>query len=1499
MTNNNMQQKLWERSFFLLITLLLIISSILPSVGGARVVKADDLKDESGPGGVKDGLISWVDIERSKVNDATTPENVNSLTDLADAGSWEPNDSSNTEVPNAMNFNAGIKITSNKGFYRRSMKDFKQDDEAREVFSVQKSTNYSGFPWELGGLGASGTSKYGNDDGGNIKTYFGRVYDDGNGIVTVPVDSYDLKNGSLMNTWSASNDWAFLLNGKKLKEETSNTPNFTTNSSSSNYYIGAGHGSRFNGTITETILFNRKLNDTERAQVNSYLALKNGLTLDSDYIASDGSTTIWTKSDDYASRITGIGRDDNGSLNQKQSKSEIMDSNVTIALGDSIEDTNLANENTFTNNKSFFVFADNGEDATFKTALTDEDEKGLKHLQRIYKVEKTANFVDSNLTFGIDKIGGAKEYPLYLIVSEDDKFTKSDLFYELTDGKVTINSDKLANDAYFTFAAPAPKLTGAELKQTQATSNKITLTFDKEVEFKGDAKNGFTVTVGGQDVTLDNDAFKVDPNDSTKVIVTLPTGTDVTDKEVKVSYDGEGNLTGKNGVPVNEFEKVAEDPFAAALTITKPDAQVTEPKPEITGEVEVGSEVTVVIKDKDGNAVTNAGGIASINENGNWTFIPSGDLEDGEYTVEVTATKGDKIATKTKDFTVSTKQTVDYEKVTDVTDISPTGVTYDETTGKFTAPLGVDKFTFKDGDKEMTAQKDANGDWKITEADSSVIVILTEPEANTVKTAQPTFKGTATPGSTVTVKVSDTLTLEATADANGNWSVTPDAALPDGDYNIEVTAEKDGVTSEKDTKKLTIATVDKAQLQARVDMSTGLTEGNYTPDSWTTYQDALDAAKNVLANPNVTQQQVDDAYNTLKNAQDALELTDSTAGVDKSKLQAKADASAQLTEGDYTPDSWKNYMNALNKAENVLNDPNATQAEVDQALEDLINAEKALEKKGGLNALTPSTGTLSPSFSNDVYNYSMNVGNGTTEMDFSYGLFDANANAKVTMTSNGVKVTDGKAPLKVGQNTIVIKVEDATGTKTYTITVNRANPSTGGGSGGGVTPPTGPTTETIIVDLEVDGDQPIEKSPVEITRTTNVDGTISDRVELTPQHAQQAVDKALEIGNNIARIVLLDTEDKVDRATVEVPIQAVKLLRENGIDLQIYSNDVLITLPETSMEGIEGDFYFRLVPVKEKSKQQEIEERAKIEEVVKKFMGQKDIQVVARPMTIETNLSSRPVLITLPLRDVKMPENALERAAFLKRLGVYIEHSDGEKEVVFGTVVEMPNGELGLQISVTKFSTFTILNFGEESGEHSPYIYGYPGNAFKPNKSITRNEVALMLARNLGYVDGKTTTPTAPFKDVPVDSQGAAAIALLKELGIVDGYNGNFRGKDPITRAEMSKMLADYMKLDIKDTLATFKDTANLWSTHYIEAIREAGIITGYNDGTFKPQNYLTRAEAVTMLNRVFDRGSLHGDIKLEFKDVTKNHWAYHEILEAATSHTYEKDVEGKEWVTK
>ncbi|WP_216675500.1 S-layer homology domain-containing protein [Brevibacillus sp. HB1.3] len=905
-----------------------------------------------GPGGVSEGLLSWVDVERSAV---LSGKQINQLTDLADRGAWMPSGaSSNDNVPNALNFNSGIQIDSSKGYYTRSSIDFNNNATTdREIFSVQASDRYIGFPWEFGGKHTAAVV-YGANNGKSISSYFGRD----EGSLSVDVGDYQLKNGAMLNIWSAPNDWALSLNGKVLQETNSNNPNFASpiTSGSKPYYFGAGHNSRFYGKMSETILYNRKLTDEDRNKVNSYLALKYGLTLKDennapiDYVASNGST-MWKASNNtgYGNRITGIGRDEVGALYQKQSKSQVDGANVTLAIGNAIQETNAQNTTTIAEDKSFFVFSDNGGDVTFVAPLT-KDTESLKRIGRTYKVEKT-NWQDRDITLQVDKVKGASEWPLYLVVSGDEQFDQNDAFHPLTDGKVTLNSAEFATGHYFTIATIVPVPTAATIEETVADGNKITLTFDRRVELTD--LTGFTITVDGTPLENGGLTFKVDENDATKLVITLPAGTNVSNKAVNISYDGLGNLKGTNGAPVDPFNKNVENP-GATITITEPSTdRVTVTKPEFKGTSTPGSKVTVEIKDKDGNVVDTP--TVTADAEGNWTFTPTQDLKDGEYTVEVTATTVDgKTAKATKSITVDTTPTqpvVDKSKLqAKAGEIKTENLKADDYTTesweelqkalqKAEAVLADPNATQQEVDEALTAlTKARDGLKKQDEPTPTVDKTKLQAKADEIK-AENLKEEEYTSASWAELKQALEKANAVLADPNATQQEVDEALSA-------LTKARDGL--KKPSVPTPTPSVDKTKLQAKADkiQSEDLVGEDYTSESWEELQKALEKANAVLADRNATQEEVDKALSALTKARDGLKKPDEpTPTVDKSKLQAKVDEidDEDLDEDDYTSSSWRKLEKALKRAKDVLEDPDATQEEVDEALAELKKARRDLE----------------------------------------------------------------------------------------------------------------------------------------------------------------------------------------------------------------------------------------------------------------------------------------------------------------------------------------------------------------------------------------------------------------------------------------------------------------------------------------------------------------------------------------------------------------------------
>ncbi|MRN54729.1 chitobiase/beta-hexosaminidase C-terminal domain-containing protein [Paenibacillus monticola] len=157
-------------------------------------------------------------------------------------------------------------------------------------------------------------------------------------------------------------------------------------------------------------------------------------------------------------------------------------------------------------------------------------------------------------------------------------------------------------------------------------------------------------------------------------------------------------------------------------------------------------------------------------------------------------------------------------------------------------------------------------------------------------------------------------------------------------------------------------------------------------------------------------------------------------------------------------------------------------------------------------------------------------------------------------------------------------------------------------------------------------------------------------------------------------------------------------------------------------------------------------------------------------------------------------------------------------------------------------------------------------------KSFYNEKVNMDVIKAL--VEKANTLPAVTFNDVPKDSRMAKTIELATKLGIIKGYeDGSFRANVSITRAEFATMLVKALGLTFEGN-SSFKDTKVHWATEAIATLKASGIIKGYLDGTFKPNQSISRAEIVVMLSKVMNITLVKSD---KFKDVSGN-WAEHEI---------------------
>ena len=208
---------------------------------------------------------------------------------------------------------------------------------------------------------------------------------------------------------------------------------------------------------------------------------------------------------------------------------------------------------------------------------------------------------------------------------------------------------------------------------------------------------------------------------------------------------------------------------------------------------------------------------------------------------------------------------------------------------------------------------------------------------------------------------------------------------------------------------------------------------------------------------------------------------------------------------------------------------------------------------------------------------------------------------------------------------------------------------------------------------------------------------------------------------------------------------------------------------------------------------------------------------------------------------------------------------------------------------------------------HTAYLNGYQDGTVHPNSNITRAEVATIIYRLLTEESRSFYyTKVNLFSDVPSFEWFNEQISTLARASVLTGYeDGTFLPNAPIKRAELATILTRLTVLEKTESEATpvnFKDLAGHWAAANVRTAAANGWVTGYPDGTFRPDQYVTRAEAVTMVNRMLGRNPEVLTVTTGmnvFSDNDPAEWYYIQIQEAANGHDYVRDAEGHEMWTR
>lgn len=459
---------------------------------------------------------------------------------------------------------------------------------------------------------------------------------------------------------------------------------------------------------------------------------------------------------------------------------------------------------------------------------------------------------------------------------------------------------------------------------------------------------------------------------------------------------------------------------------------------------------------------------------------------------------------------------------------------------------------------------------------------------------------------------------------------------------------------------------------------------------------------------------------------------------------------------------------------------------------------------------------------------------------------------------------------------------------TPTTPSNPGSSGSGSSSGGSATSsPSASTSEKITVNVTNERNTKAVVSETIIERTTGADGRKKDEVNLTAKQTARAIESLKKAGSTIARIMIPDEKDEVSELNVKLPAKSTALMADEKMNLYIETDNASLQLPAKSLQGLESDVFFHLVPIKDAAGREVVEQRIQKDPlIVEQPINTSDFRLIGRPMTIETNMSSRPVTVVLPIRDTNLTQKELDK------LQVFIEHSDGTKELVKGKLVKF-NGtdQPGIEFEVTKFSTFSIILMN--GSQSSAYIQGYADGTFRPNQAVQRAEMAALLSRVLPSDSDEAST--ASYRDMPVAEWAREAITTATAAGYMHGNAaGDFMPGRSITRAEMAVIIERILTIQESATdvnTETTEATAALsseatdvtlhWAREAVHHVLATGVMRVSQDGAFRPNDAVTRAEAVTLLNRLVKiEPDLSGASR--WKDVSADHWAYGAIQAAS-----------------
>ncbi|MBH5317432.1 S-layer homology domain-containing protein [Paenibacillus sp. GSMTC-2017] len=240
---------------------------------------------------------------------------------------------------------------------------------------------------------------------------------------------------------------------------------------------------------------------------------------------------------------------------------------------------------------------------------------------------------------------------------------------------------------------------------------------------------------------------------------------------------------------------------------------------------------------------------------------------------------------------------------------------------------------------------------------------------------------------------------------------------------------------------------------------------------------------------------------------------------------------------------------------------------------------------------------------------------------------------------------------------------------------------------------------------------------------------------------------------------------------------------------------------------------------------------------------------------------------------------------------VVFDSRNDKREEKFGSDSFIKDGIIHVGQTIVKFS-FSAQPKVKATGDHKPFMVGYPDGSFLPDRGISRSEVAAILSR---LYTSEASSNQVAYSDVNAKNWAQEAITIAARNKWMVGFGDDmFKPKKQITRAEFAQILANVYKWDVVKE-STYTDVAGHWAANAIATVQKQGLLFDFTEKTFDPNKPITRVEVVRIFNKLHDRKPWHIDIEQKWTDVPTGHEFYKDIMEASIEHPFEQFETGIE----